>query len=73
MAEQSQQDLLQELKEALSGTWDDVAAATKITERALKSYRLPTSSKGYRGMDNFVRKAVEDALAAVRKKQAKNA
>lgn len=62
MTEQSQRELLQALKDALGGTWDDVAERTQIAARTLKSYRLPSSSKGYRGMDKFVRKAVEDAL-----------
>lgn len=62
MTERSQQDLLQDVKDALGGTWDDVAARTGITARTLKSYRLPPSSKGRRGMDRFIRKAVQDVL-----------
>lgn len=73
MTERSQQDLLQDLKEALGGTWDEVAARTQIAARTLKSYRLPPSSKGYRGMDKFVRKAVEDALSEVSRKGGKSA
>jgi hypothetical protein len=73
MTERSQQDLLQDLKDALGGTWDDVAIRTQIAVRALKSYRLPSSSKGYRGMDKFVRKAVEDALSEVSGKGRKSA
>lgn len=73
MTEQSQQELLQALKDALGGTWEDVAARTQIAGRTLKSYRLPSSSKGYRGMDKFVRKAVEDALFDVTQKSKKNA
>lgn len=68
MKQQSQLELLQELKDAMGGTWDEVAARTDIAARRLKSYRLPESSNGYRGMDKFVRKAVEDILAEVRKK-----
>lgn len=66
MSEKSQQELLQELKDAMAGTWDDVAVRTEIPARTLKSYRLPPSSKGYRGMDKFVRKAVEDVLTAIK-------
>jgi hypothetical protein len=73
MSEQSQQELLQALKDALGGTWDDVAERTQIAARTLKSYRLPSSSKGYRGMDKFVRKAVEDALFAANQKSEKSA
>lgn len=72
MSEQSQQELLQELKEVLGGTWDEVAVRTKITARTLKSYRLPSESKGYRGMDIFVRKSVEEVLRAAKKKIIKN-
>lgn len=73
MTEQSQQELLQALKNALGGTWDDVAERTEIAARTLKSYRLPPSSKGYRGMDKFVRKAVEDALFDATQKGKKSA
>lgn len=73
MTERSQQDLLQDLKIALGGTWDRVADQTQIAARTLKSYRLPPSSKGYRGMDKFVRKAVEDALSEASKKAGKSA
>lgn len=73
MTERSQQDLLQDLKEALGCTWDDVAVRTQIAARTLKSYRLPPSSKGYRGMDKFVRKAVEDVLFQAMKKGKKTA
>lgn len=66
MTERSQQDLLQDVKDALGGTWDDVAARTEIAARTLKSYRLPTSSKGHRGMDKFTRKAVLNVLAELK-------
>lgn len=68
MAERSQQELLQDVKNALGGksTWDDVAARTEISVRALKSYRLPPSSRGHRGMDKFTKKAVLDVLAELR-------
>lgn len=65
MNEKSQQELLQDLKEAMAGTWDDVAARTEIAARTLKSYRLPASSKGYRGMDKFVRRAIEGLLTEI--------
>lgn len=62
MTERSQQQLLQEVKDALGGTWNDVAARAGIAPRALKSYRLPAASKGYRTMDKFVRRAVQEVL-----------
>jgi hypothetical protein len=69
MTQQTQQELLKELKDALGGTWDDVAARTEIAARALKSYRLPTSSKGHRSMDKFARKAVEAILTGIKQER----
>lgn len=73
MNELSQQELLLALKDALGVTWDDVALRTGIAPRALKSYRLPASSSGHRGMDKFVRDAVEKAFSQVQKKVTKSA
>jgi len=69
MTERSQKDLLQDVKDALGGTWDDVAARTDIAERTLKSYRLPPSSKGHRSMDRFVRQAVQRVLDEIQAPQ----
>ena len=55
----------------MCATWDEVAERTGIASRTLKSYRLPEGSKGYRGMDKFVRAAVEKALADVKKEASK--
>ncbi|MFZ6774573.1 hypothetical protein ACO0LB_17860 [Undibacterium sp. SXout7W] len=63
MEELNQQELLQSLKAAIEGTWNDVAVSTGIAPRALKSYLLPVDSKGHRGMDKFVREAVEKVLS----------
>ncbi|MDQ1816353.1 hypothetical protein RBA41_23940 [Massilia sp. CCM 9210] len=68
MKELSQQELLLALKNALDVTWDEVAAHTGIAPRALKSYRLPVSSTGYRGMDKFVRDVAEKALFETKNK-----
>lgn len=74
MSDQSQQELLHSLKAALGNvTWDQVAEHTEIKPRALKSYLLPSSSNGYRGMDKFVREAVERALKKAQKKVNKSA
>ena len=69
MTELSQQELLLALKNALGGTWKEVAESTGITPRALKSYRLPESSKGSRSMDKFVRGAVEKAFLQTSQKK----
>lgn len=68
MEQQTQQQLLATLKLALGDvTWEAVAEVTGIKQRALKSYRLPSDSNGYRGMDKFVRDAVERALKEAQK------
>lgn len=69
MEELSQQELLKALKEALNSTWIGVSELTGIAPRTLKSYLLPETSKGRRGMDKFVRKAVEVALSQALKKK----
>lgn len=70
MSEQTQQELLQEVKTALNVTWDELAELTGIAARTLKSYRLPSSSRGYRGMDKFVLEAVRKLLPKKNKKSA---
>lgn len=67
------QELLQALKDALGATWNEVAENTGIAPRTLKSYRLPASSSGGRGMDKFVRDTVEAALIQAQKKNKKSA
>lgn len=62
----SQKDILLEIKELLGGTWDDVAEATKIDPRTLKSYRLPEESKGYREMKYWIRQGVEGILTKLK-------
>ncbi|WP_298151111.1 hypothetical protein [Flavobacterium sp.] len=67
MTEQTQQEFLQKAKAALGVKWDELAERVGIEPRTLKSYRLPPNSKGYRGMDKFVRQAVIDALKKAKK------
>ena len=73
MEELSQQELLQALKDAMNATWSGVSERTGIAPRTLKSYLLPAGSKGRRGMDKFVRDAVEKALLQEQKKVKKSA
>ena len=68
MKDLSQQELLQELKGAMGTTRNGVSERTGIAPRTLKSYLLPDDSKGRRGMDKFVREAVEKALLQEQKK-----
>ena len=73
MEELTQQELLLALKAALDATWDEVAAKTGIVPRTLKSYRLPEDSSGNRGMDKFVRGAVEKLFMQAQKNAKKTA
>lgn len=61
--EQTQQEFLQQAKATLGVKWDEFVELTGIDERALKSYRLPASSKGHRNMNKFVKQAVIDAMS----------
>ena len=70
MTEQTQQELLQGAKEALGVTWDELAIRAGIEPRTLKSYRLPATSRGHRGMDKFVREAVRKLLPSKGRKTA---
>ena len=73
MKDLSQQELLQALKGTMSTTWNGVSERTGIAPRTIKSYLLPDDSKGRRGMDKFVREAVEKALLQEQKKVKKSA
>jgi hypothetical protein len=68
MIEISQQELLGILKKVLGVTWNQVAERTEISPRALKSYRLPSTSKGARGMHKRTRRAVEKILKRMENK-----
>ena len=58
----SQQELLHAAKDALGLDWDTLALKAGIKPRALKSYRLPESSAGFRAMPDLARAAVEDLV-----------
>jgi hypothetical protein len=45
MEENEQQAFLRQAKEALGLTWDDLARASGIAPRALKTYRMPVTSQ----------------------------
>jgi len=69
MTDQTQQELLQEVKAELGITWDELAEEAGIEPRTLKSYRLPSTSKGFRGMDKFVLDAVKKLLPSKKRKK----
>jgi hypothetical protein len=48
MEESEQQAFLRQSKEALGLTWDDLARASGIAPRTLKTYRMPVTSQDYR-------------------------
>ena len=58
----TQQDFLRSAKARLALDWDTFAVRAGISPRALKSYRLPSSSAGHRTMPDLARAAVEDLL-----------
>ena len=64
-APQSQQEFLNTVKGELGFDWDTLALRAGIKPRALKSYRLPASSNGYRAMPDLARAAVEDLRRTV--------
>ncbi|EPO2959862.1 hypothetical protein ACT7TO_002874 [Vibrio cholerae] len=57
-----QKKYLNDAKKQLNMTWDELAAKTKIHPRALKTYRMPTTSKDYRTMPVLAKDAVDNLL-----------
>lgn len=55
---QTQQDFLQEVKAAMGMTWDELAEASGIKARALKTYRMPDSSKDHRTLPDLARRSL---------------
>ncbi|MBR8029990.1 helix-turn-helix domain-containing protein [Burkholderia cenocepacia] len=62
MSTLNQQDFLKAAKDQLGITWDEFAAASNISPRALKTYRMPDSSKDFRPLPKLARAAVEQLL-----------
>ena len=48
MPDHSQEDYLKTAKRELGLTWDELAAQAGIHPRALKTYRMPVTSKDHR-------------------------
>ncbi|CAG9236986.1 conserved hypothetical protein [Paraburkholderia tropica] len=59
MDESEQQAFLRQAKETLGLTWDDLARASGIAPRALKTYRMPETSKDFRALPGLARAAIE--------------
>lgn len=68
MAEQSQQEYLKAAKETLGVKWDDLAELVGVSPRALKTYRMPESSKDHRGLNPLARREIDRLLAEHDKK-----
>lgn len=62
MEDSSQQMFLRQAKESLGVTWDELALASGISPRALKTYRMPESSQDHRALPNLARAAIERLL-----------
>lgn len=73
MNEQTQLEFLQAAKAELHVTWDELAALAEISPRALKTYRLPPASAGYRGMPKLAQNAIARVLEKSGKKSTKTA
>ncbi|WP_143066191.1 hypothetical protein [Burkholderia cepacia] len=72
MSNSDQQSFLKAAKEQLGLTWDELAQASGINARALKTYRMPETSKDYRPLPELARAAVV-RLLEVPKRSQKNA
>lgn len=68
MEDQSQQDYLKAAKATLDVEWDDLAKMAGINPRALKTYRMPDSSKDHRGLPDLARRAIDALLTEHQKK-----
>jgi len=63
MTEQSQQDYLKAAKATLDVEWDALAEMAGIKPRALKTYRMPDSSKDHRALPALARRVIDGLLA----------
>ncbi|MDN7184669.1 hypothetical protein M0D69_42995 [Caballeronia sp. SEWSISQ10-4 2] len=70
MSNPTQQEFLKSAKDALGVTWDELAESAGINPRALKTYRMPDTSKDYRPLPALARAAV-DRLVSGRKTKSK--
>lgn len=71
MSKFSQQDFLKAAKAQLGLTWDELAEASGINPRALKTYRMPITSQDYRPMPDLARAAVSRLLEGLPKPRKK--
>lgn len=69
MKDQTQQEFLHAVKNDLGVTWDELAELAGIKPRALKTYRMPTTSNDCRTMSDLARNALIRALDDHQKKK----
>lgn len=72
MSNVSQQDFLKAAKDQLGLTWDELAAASGINARALKTYRMPDTSKDFRHLPDLARAAISRLLEPRKKGKMRN-
>ena len=68
MTKQTQQEYLRAAKETLGVEWDTLAELAGIKPRALKTYRMPDSSKDHRSLPDLARRAIDGALVEHQKR-----
>ncbi len=71
MTNLKQQEFLKAAKDELGFTWDELAAQAGINARALKTYRMPDTSKDFRHMPDLARAALSRLLEDRRQSQSK--
>lgn len=69
MSNPNQQDFLKAVKEQLGLTWDELATASGINPRALKTYRMPETSKDFRPLPDLARAALAQLVNAPKTKR----
>lgn len=68
MEDQSQQEYLKAAKAVLGVKWDALAEMAGINPRALKTYRMPDTSKDHRAFPDLARRAIDELLFKHQKK-----
>jgi len=58
----TQKEYLNSVKAKLGVTWDELADRTNINPRALKTYRMPETSKDYRKIPTLAKDAIDRLL-----------
>ena len=62
MPDHSQEDYLKTAKRELGLTWDELAAQVGIHPRALKTYRMPVTSKDHRALPSLAKRSIDQLL-----------